>query len=246
MSWPITVSPHIPFHILPIACVDSLRVSTLGRWWVGGRIARGSCSFDFNIGTGDGTAPAIIRPTRCPLVSLITNRAVLLQRLLSCRPVVLVWSCPVTLDIWTSDGTAPAIIRPVWCPLVSLITNRAVLLQCLLSCRPVVLVRSCPATLPRLPVAGLGGWPTVAVAAAGWWTLDYSLLLVSKPYNNGPNQYLNESLDLCFESREWDFLGINTPIQNHVLKLPSTVYTEPLCKPMWGQKLCCRLVFIMF
>jgi len=42
-------------------------------------------------------------------------------------------------------------------------------------------------------------------------TLDYLLLLVSKSYINGPNQDSNESRDLCFESREWDFPGINVP-----------------------------------
>jgi len=56
-------------------------------------------------------------------------------------------------------------------------------------------------------------WPRgVCQSASGSrQPLTYSLPLLSKPNNNSPDRGWNESRDLCFESWEWDFPGIDTP-----------------------------------
>ena len=78
-------------------------------------------------------------------------------------------------------------------------------------------VRPPTATMPlwrlgRIPCSNLAvqlGTVAAAVAGDGPWT--YSLTLLTKPYNNGPNRDSNKSRDLCFKSQEWDFTGINIP-----------------------------------
>jgi len=52
-----------------------------------------------------------------------------------------------------------------------------------------------------------------------------TLLSVSKPYDNSQNRDLNESWNLCFESRECHFPGINIPILTITYRLFLAVYS---------------------